>query len=68
MRPFALFAGLGFVAVFGAAAKTPAACVVMFVELFGVDAAWLAVVACGAARLVGGRHAIYPPRGIAAGR
>ncbi len=61
--PISVFAGLGFVAVFGAAAKTPLACTVMFVELFGPDATVLAFVACAVARVVSRRHAIYPPRG-----
>ena len=60
--PIAVFAGLGFVAVFGAAAKTPLACTVMFAELFGTDLALLAIIACAVARLVSGRRAIYPPR------
>ena len=65
--PIAIFAGLGFVAVFAAAAKTPLACTVMFVELFGTDAATLALVTCGVARIVSGRHAIYPRRVEAVG-
>eukprot|EP01034_Spumella_vulgaris_P045847 gene45847-57142_t len=35
--PFALLAGLGFVAVFAGAANTPIACTVMAIELFGPE-------------------------------
>ena len=55
-------AALGFVAVFAAAAKTPLACIVMGIELFGASlGVWLAV-ACGVAYVASG------PRGIYAGQ
>ncbi|MEO7362066.1 MAG: voltage-gated chloride channel family protein [Gemmatimonadaceae bacterium] len=57
--PFPLFAALGFVAVFGAAAKTPIACTFMGFELFGVDAAFYIAVACGLAFLWSGRKSLY---------
>ncbi len=59
--PVALFAGLGFVAVFAAAAKVPLACTVMFAELFGPRAVVVAAAVCLAANLVTGGPAIYPP-------
>lgn len=60
--PVALTASVGFVAVFGAAAKTPAACTIMAAELFGVGLLVPAAVACAVARLCAGRRGIYPPR------
>jgi H+/Cl- antiporter ClcA len=53
-------ASLGFAAVFGAAANTPLACVVMGIELFGGGQLIgpLAIV-CFLAYLVSGRHGIY---------
>jgi H+/Cl- antiporter ClcA len=60
--PVALAAAVGFVAVFGAAAKTPAACTIMAAELFGVGLLVPAAVACAVARLCAGRRGIYPPR------
>ena len=38
-QPVALFAAMGFLSVFGAAARAPLACVIMGMELFGVSAA-----------------------------
>ena len=57
--PIPLFAALGFVAVFGAAAKTPIACTIMGCELFGVDAAFYIAVACGLAFVCSGRQSLY---------
>ena len=57
--PVALFAALGFVAVFGASAKTPIACTIMGFELFGVDAVFYIAVACGLAFLCSGRQSLY---------
>ena len=48
--------------VFAGAAKTPAACTVMAVELFGVGAAAPAAVACAIALACSGPHGIYGPR------
>ncbi len=62
--PISVFAGLGFVAVFGAAAKTPVTCIVLFVELFGPRLALLAAVACLVARLVSGATGIYPAMSV----
>lgn len=58
--PVALFAGLGLVAVFAAATRTPLACTVMGLELFGVETALYLAVACFAASAVAGARRIYP--------
>ena len=60
--PPALFAALGFVAVFGAAANTPVACTVMGLELFGLDAAVYLAIACSLAYMVSGRNGLYGAR------
>ncbi|MEO7361507.1 MAG: chloride channel protein [Gemmatimonadaceae bacterium] len=60
--PAALFAALGFVAVFGAAANTPVACTIMGLELFGVDAAIYMAIACSLAFFVSGRKGLYGSR------
>lgn len=61
--PIALFAALGFVAVFAAATKTPLACSVMGLELFGGEMALYLAVACYAAFAVSGRLSIYAHHG-----
>ncbi|RZL97818.1 MAG: chloride channel protein, partial [Pedobacter sp.] len=57
--PVGLLAGMGFVAIFGAAAKTPIACIVMAAELFGLAGLVYIGIACVVGYLVSGRHAIY---------
>ncbi|MEZ4482895.1 MAG: voltage-gated chloride channel family protein [Dehalococcoidia bacterium] len=57
--PADLFAGMGFVAVFGAAANTPLACTIMGIELFGGNAAPYLALACFVAYLVSGHRGIY---------
>ncbi len=57
--PVVLGAAVGFVAVFGAAANTPVACVVMGVELFGAEAVAPLAVACLVAHLCSGPRSIY---------
>ncbi len=57
--PVALFAALGFVAVFAAATKTPLACTIMGLELFGGEMALYLAVACFTAWAVSGRLGIY---------
>lgn len=57
--PVGLMAGMGFVAVFGAAAKTPLACIIMAMELFGVPCAIYVAIACVVAFLFSGSHSIY---------
>ena len=62
--PTALFAALGFVAVFAGATNTPLACTIMGIELFGVGpagsgmAVYLAV-ACAVSQWCSGRGGIY---------
>ncbi|MEO6713139.1 MAG: chloride channel protein, partial [Mycobacteriales bacterium] len=57
--PVPLMAAIGFVAVFAGAAKTPIACAVMGVELFGSEAAVLMVVACALSYAVSAERGIY---------
>lgn len=55
---------LGFSAVFGAAANTPITCMVMAIEIFGIQIAPFALVACFAAYFVSGRRGIYKTQRI----
>ncbi|WP_276089002.1 chloride channel protein [Pedobacter sp. JY14-1] len=57
--PVGLMAGMGFVAVFAGAAKTPVACCLMALELFGLSCAVYVIVACFTAYMVSGRYSIY---------
>lgn len=57
--PNDLFAALGFVAVFAAAAKTPLACTLMGIELFGAQHAGYLAIACVVAYACSGRSGIY---------
>lgn len=52
-------AGLGFVAVFGAAANTPLACIFMGVELFGGEGVLYIFIACVVSYLFSGHQGIY---------
>lgn len=63
--PVALFAALGFVAVFAGATNTPLACTIMGVELFGADAAIYIAAACFLAYLFSGHSGIYVAQRIA---
>jgi H+/Cl- antiporter ClcA len=54
-----LFAAIGFVAVFGAAANTPIACLLMGIELFGGEIALPYGVACILAYVFSGHRGIY---------
>lgn len=58
-EPVALFAALGFIAVFAGAANTPLACTVMGIELFGAHYAVYFAVACFIAYLFSGHSGIY---------
>lgn len=58
-QPVALFAGLGMIAVFAAAANAPLACAVLGMELFGPHYALLFAMVCLAAYGVSGRAGIY---------
>jgi H+/Cl- antiporter ClcA len=55
----AFTAALGFAAVFAGASKTPLACTVMGVELFGGGSVLYLLVACFTAYAVSGRRSIY---------
>nr|WP_121270981.1 chloride channel protein [Pedobacter schmidteae] len=57
--PVGLLAGMGFVAVFAGAAKTPLACCVMALELFGFSCAIYVFIACLVSYFISGRHSIY---------
>ncbi|SMC57515.1 H+/Cl-antiporter ClcA [Pedobacter africanus] len=57
--PVGLLTGMGFVAVFAGAAKTPLACCVMAMELFGLSCGIYVAIACVVAYLISGRHSIY---------
>ncbi|MES2808677.1 MAG: voltage-gated chloride channel family protein [Bacteroidota bacterium] len=57
--PVALFAALGFIAVFAGATNTPLACTLMGVELFGAQYALFFAVACFTAYLFSGHGGIY---------
>jgi H+/Cl- antiporter ClcA len=57
--PVSLLAGMGFVAVFGAAANTPIACIFMGIELFGAQSGLYIAISCIMAYLVSGNDGIY---------
>jgi H+/Cl- antiporter ClcA len=58
-EPVALFAALGFIAIFAGAANTPLACTVMGIELFGAHDAIYFAVACFVAYFFSGHSGIY---------
>ena len=57
--PVPLFAAIGFVAVFAGATKTPIACTVMGIELFGAGALVPMAMACVVSYTVSARRGIY---------
>lgn len=57
--PLSLLAGMGFIAVFGAATNTPIACILMGVELFGIQGGIYYVFACATAYWVSGENSVY---------
>ncbi|HZZ20097.1 MAG TPA: voltage-gated chloride channel family protein [Opitutaceae bacterium] len=57
--PVDLLAGLGFIAVFAGAAKTPVACTIMGLELFGAPYLVYYALACFLAYYVSGNSSIY---------
>lgn len=57
--PVGLLAGMGFVAVFAGAAKTPVACCIMAVELFGMSCGIYVTIACVVSYLLSDRYSIY---------
>lgn len=54
-----LYAGLGFVSLFAAAAKVPFTCWVLALELFGPKLSLVAIIVIGISYLVSGRRSIY---------
>lgn len=58
--PIDLFAALGLVAIFAGATKTPFACTLMGIELFGATHSIHLALACFIAFLVSGKTGIYP--------
>ena len=60
-----LFAALGLIAVFGAAANTPVTCMVIGVELFGWAGLPAYFIVCIVAALASGDHTIYKPSPLA---
>lgn len=57
--PIDLFAALGFVAVFAAATKTPLACTIMGMEIFGAGLGIPLAAACFTACAISGERSIY---------
>lgn len=57
--PFALLAGMGFAAVFSSAANTPIACILMGIELFGIESGVYIGIACITGYLFSGHSGIY---------
>lgn len=57
--PMALLAGMGFVAVFAGATNTPIACILMGVELFGIEGGVYIAIACFTAYFFSGKQGIY---------
>jgi H+/Cl- antiporter ClcA len=58
-QPTAVYAALGFVAVFAGAANTPLACSLMGIELFGSELALPITIACVVSYIVSGHSGIY---------
>ena len=56
---YSLMAGIGFVAVFAAAANTPIATTFMAIELFGAEVGVYAALACVVAYIFSGHDGIY---------
>jgi H+/Cl- antiporter ClcA len=57
--PIEVFAGLGLVAVFSGATKTPFACSLLAYELFGIEIVPLAIVVCYISFFTSGKEGIY---------
>lgn len=62
--PFGLLAGMGFVAVFAGATNTPLACMLMGIELFGVESGVYIAIACVVSYLLSGHNSIYTKQRI----
>jgi H+/Cl- antiporter ClcA len=63
--PIALFAAIGFVAVFAGATNTPLACTIMGVELFGAEIGVYLATGCFLAYLFSGHSSIYAAQRLA---
>ncbi len=57
--PLGLLAGMGFAGVFSAAANTPIACLLIGIELFGIESASYIAISCIVAYLFSGHSGIY---------
>lgn len=57
--PTSFLAALGFVAVFAGAANTPIACLIMGIEMFGVESSIYLILVCCIAYLFSGHKGIY---------
>lgn len=57
--PTAFLAGMGFVAVFAGATKTPIASSVLAIEIFGIEAGIFAMLVCWVAFYASGKKSIY---------
>jgi H+/Cl- antiporter ClcA len=57
--PLSLLTGLGFVAVFAGATKAPLACIVMSVELFGMESLIYMMIVCLLSYMLSGKRSIY---------
>ncbi|MCH8533954.1 MAG: voltage-gated chloride channel family protein [Flavobacteriaceae bacterium] len=57
--PIGLLVGMGFVAVFAGATNTPLACMLMGIELFGIEAGVFIAVACVTAYFFSGHTSVY---------
>lgn len=66
--PFALLAGVGFVAVFAGAANTPIASTLMAIELFGGEVGIYAAIACMVSYLCSGHTGIYRAQRVGRGK
>ena len=63
--PVALLAAMGFAAVFAGAANTPIACILMGIELFGIESGIYIAIACVLSYLFSGHSGIYHSQMIA---
>jgi H+/Cl- antiporter ClcA len=66
--PFALLAGIGFVAVFAGAANTPIASTLMAMELFGAEIGVYAALGCVLSYLFSGHTGIYRAQRLGQGK
>lgn len=57
--PTELLAGIGFMAIFAGASKTPIACTVMGMELFGIQYGVFLAIGCFTAYFISGKKGIY---------